>query len=437
MNARIEKFTQAGGQAAITRDRYTSPEFMKLEADHIWAKVWNIGGRASEIPEPGDYITHELGLDSILIARQEDGSVKAFHNVCTHRGNRLVQADSGSVERFTCSYHGWQFAPDGELVWVQDDDDFPQGNPCGKLNLPEIRCEVWAGFIWYNMDLGCEPLADFLGEVHDFLDGYDIDNMVRTLYLVCEVPCNYKAIHDNFCESYHLPATHPEISEFFDDDYKNTVFELFDTGHNLMRMKGAQPSKRNDAPDSVHEMLAEELREWELDPADFEGRAGEARVAIQKAKRKLGPTRGYTYFDNLLDEQLTDPFHFNVFPGTTITARAKIIGFQRAEPHPTDPNKCIYEHWALVAAEPGADELIDAIGGTVPNEEAERKIVTFGVDSVGYVADQDLQVASGQQLGFQSRGFEGAYLTGQESRVQQFHDTIDAYIRAGMSEAAE
>ena len=63
--------------------------------------------------------------------------------------------------------------------------------------------------------------------------------------------------------------------------------------------------------------------------------------------------------------------------------------------------------------------------------------MTFGVDSVGYVADQDLQVAAGQQLGFQSRGFEGAYLTGQESRVQQFHDTLDAYIRAGMAEAAE
>ena len=418
---------------AITRDRYISREFMQLEADHVWARVWNIGGRTTEIPETGDYITHQLGPDSILMVRQEDGSVRAFHNVCTHRGNRLVYTEEGGVDKFTCSYHGWQFGLDGVLQYVQDEEDFPQGNPCGKLNLPEIACEVWAGFIWYNMDKDGENLGDFLGEVKDIFDRYDMDNMVRIDYIVCEAPCNWKSIHDNFCESYHLPTTHPQLSEYFDDDYKNTVFELFDTGHNLMRMKGALPSKRDDAPDQVGAPLAAEMEEWGMNPADYEGRAGEVRLALQQQKRKLGPERQYDYFAQMLDEQLTDAFHCNIFPGTSITGNVTTVGIQRAEPHPTDPNKCIYENWRFVAPGDGKARVPNEMGETVRIEDAEKRIVVFGEGSVGFVPDQDLRVATGQQLGFQSRGFEGAYLSGQESRIQQFHDEIDAYIRSGLS----
>jgi len=421
-----------GVQADITRDRYISTDFMQLEADHVWAKVWNIGAWAAEIPDPGDYVTHQLGPDSILMVRQQDGAVKAFHNVCTHRGNRLVYADIGTSEQFNCSYHGWQFALDGELTWVQDAEDFPRGNPCGVLNLPEIQCEVWAGFVWYNMDADCEPLADFLGEIKDVLDRYDMDNMVRINYMVAEVPCNWKSIHDNFCESYHLPTTHPELSEFFDDDYKNTIFELYDTGHNLMKMKGAVPSKRDDAPDAVNEPLAAELTEWGLNPEDFEGRAGEARAEIQQQKRAMGVARGYAYFEKMFDEQLTDPFHMNLFPGTSITAQATTVGMQRAEPHPTDPNKCIYENWTMVAPGDGIVRIPNTPGVEQPMVEADREEVIYGQTSLGFIPDQDLQVACGQQLGFQSRGFEGAYLTGQESRIQQFHDRINAFIQSGL-----
>ena len=419
----------------ITRERYTSEEFMQLEADYVWARVWNIGGRSSDIPEAGDFITHQLGKDSILMARQGDGSIRAFHNVCPHRGNRLVQTDGGSVETFTCSYHGWQFAHDGTLIEAQDPEDFPQGNPCGKLGLAEIPCDDWAGFIWYNMDSDCESLADFLGEVKDILDPYRFDRAVRIDYQVLEAPCNYKCIHDNFCESYHLPSTHPEINEYFDDDYKNTVFQLFNTGHNLMRMKGAMPSKRNDAPSEINPMLSAELETWALDPKDFEGRAEDARGALHQQMRKLGSERGYPSFSNLADDQLTDPYHFNIFPGTSVTVRGQTIGLQRAEPHPTDPNKCIYEHWQMGLA-PDSDGMALGPNGVVPFEDAQRQDVSLGAESLGRVVNQDLRVSAGQQLGFQSRGFEGAYLTGQESRVQQFHECLDDYITRGRAVTA-
>ncbi|MGE0667858.1 MAG: aromatic ring-hydroxylating dioxygenase subunit alpha [Sphingomonadales bacterium] len=423
---------QATGAADVTLrgdhipgTEYTSPEFMHLEMERVWGKVWNIGGWAAEIPQPGDFITHQLGRESILMARQGDGSVKAFHNVCQHRGNRLVYSESGWAEAFTCIYHGWKYAMDGALVDVQDRDDFAQGDPCGKLRLIEIPSAVWAGFVWYNLDENCRPLEEFLGQFKHELEPYRVEQMTRVLNRVSEVPCNYKCIHDNFCESYHLPTAHPQLAGFFDDDYKNTDFLLYDEGHSLMKMKGALPSVRD--ADHVSEVLAAEMQEWDLDPAEFSGRAREVRAAMQQQKRKLGPQRGFHHFPGLRDNQLTDRYHFNLFPGLSVTMSPISLVFQRAEPHPTDPNKCIYEQWCL-AHGPNKDGLVMTPAGPRPFENADKQTVIYGEESLGFVPDQDLQVCTGQQLGFQSSGFKGMYLAGQEDRVQQFHECLHDYM---------
>jgi phenylpropionate dioxygenase-like ring-hydroxylating dioxygenase large terminal subunit len=419
----------------ITGDRYTSIDFMEKEMDKLWPRVWNIGGWSNEIPESGDFVTHQLGRDSILMVRQKDGSVKAFHNVCSHRGNRLVHSDIGSVPEFTCTYHGWKYDHAGTLIYAQDEDDFPKGNPCGKLTLSEIPCEVYGGFVWYNMDENCFPLSGFLGEVKNYFDMHDLDGMKRVYYKECEVPFNWKALRDNFCESYHLPMTHPQIIDYFDDDYKNTDFELFETGHNLMKMKGCLPSLRNAGTFEINDKLEADLLNWGLDPADFEGKAHNVREALQKQKKKLGSKRGFKHFEKMPDAWLTDAFHFNVFPGTSITFTAEVVSLQRTEPHPTDPNKCIYDHWQMALKADNSDSpetnptmLVSSPEEMVEWEEVEKTVVIFGEETLSEVADQDLERSSGQQLGFHSRGFKGAYLSGQENRVQQFHNFIDRYI---------
>lgn len=411
----------------VTGERYTSNAFMELEMDKLWPRVWNIGAWANEIPETGDYVTHQLGRESILMVRQKDLSVKAFHNVCPHRGNRLVYVDSGSSSEFTCTYHGWKFNHEGAVIYAQDEDDFPKGSPCGKLSLSEIPCEVYGGFVWYNMDENCFPLSGYLKEVMPWWNLHKLDEMKRVYYKVAEVPFNWKSLHDNFCESYHLPATHPQISDYYDDDYKNTDFELYETGHNLMKMKGSLPSLRDSSPFEISDKLGWDMQAWGLDPNDFIGKAHKVREAMQKQKRKLGPKKGFEHFKNLPDAWLTDAFHFNIFPGTSITILADLGSFQRTEPHPTDPNKCIYEHWQF-ALKANDTDLVASPEDMVPWEEVERREVIFGEETLSEVADQDLERASGQQLGFQSRGFKGAYLSGQENRVQQFHNFIDRYI---------
>ena len=157
-----------------------------------------------------------LEVGDALAAPGNDGSFvdrTASRIRIQSRGNRLVYTDNGSVDRFTCSYHGWQFDHSGTVIQVQEPEDFPRGNPCGKVTLTEIPCEGWAGFIWYNMDAGCVPLASFLGESKNYFDLHNPAAAKRVYYKVCEVDFNWKALHDNFCESYHLPTTHPQISD--------------------------------------------------------------------------------------------------------------------------------------------------------------------------------------------------------------------------------
>src|SRR5688572_14532975 len=100
---------------ALTSERYVSTEFDKREWDNVFAATWQVAGRENEIPESGDYITFELGRESFLIVRQTDGSIRAFYNVCQHRGNRLVQQMEGSQPSFTCAYHSWRWGIDGAL----------------------------------------------------------------------------------------------------------------------------------------------------------------------------------------------------------------------------------------------------------------------------------------------------------------------------------
>ena len=139
------------GTAPILGERYYSHEFMQKEWDHVWTKVWLVAGMEEQIQNPGDRMTFDIGKESILCTRDNDGKVRVFYNVCPHRGNKLVHEETGSGKAMACAYHGWRFQVDGELSFVPQSEDYAQGNHCGKLRLKELRSEVCGGFIWYSM----------------------------------------------------------------------------------------------------------------------------------------------------------------------------------------------------------------------------------------------------------------------------------------------
>ncbi len=146
----------------ITAERYISREYARLEWSRMWMRTWHIGGMAYQAREPGDYLVADLGAESVLIVRQEDGSLRAFYNVCVHRGTRLLAGPDGYAAQFTCPYHGWQFNHAGQCTFAPDAGDFRQGDPTRRMHLTELRCEELFGLVWFTMHAQAPPLREYL-----------------------------------------------------------------------------------------------------------------------------------------------------------------------------------------------------------------------------------------------------------------------------------
>lgn len=416
------------GSHPIEGYRYTSRDFFKLEWDRVWTRVWLLLGRATDMPEPGDWQMEEVGPESFLMVRQDDGSVKAFYNVCQHRGNRLVFHDQGCQSQFVCAYHGWKWNKDGKLDWALDPEDFPQGDPCKNLRMKEVRCEVFAGFVWVNMDPDCVTLKEYLGPIWDDWNTYPISDMKRYLARSARMPNNWKVIQDNFNESYHLRAVHPESNTFIEEWYRDTQFDMCAEGHSRMIMKAGLPS-RSLQGDQLQEPLISVLKDWGLNPEDFRGREREARLALQRQKRTLGPQRGYTHYEKMRDEQLSDFYHYTIFPNFAVSVTSDGFHFLRSRPHPNDPERCVFDNWFYGTHPKGVTTPVSTPAGPVDrNADVQHEIFDYMEKSLGFAMDQDMSITSGQQLGFRSRGFEGVYLSGQESRIRRYHEVIDEYI---------
>lgn len=428
---------------SIEGRRYTSREFARDEFEHMWTKVWLLLGRESEIPNPGDWQREDVGPESILMVRQADGGVKAFYNVCQHRGNPLVSEEKGSVKRFVCRYHSWAFMPDGELNFAPDAEDFPAGNPCGKVRLEELACETFAGFIWVNMNPDCVSLKTYLGPIWDDWSKYDLENWRRYVGLTTTLPCNWKVVLDNFNESYHVPTVHmaatpktdrSKIQGNINTNYRETRFDLSDEGHNRMIMQGGFGVGATDKQGNIVEPLASELRHWELDPNDFRGNPEATREALQLAKRRLGAGRGYAHYDNIPLEQFTDAFHYTLFPNFAVSVWADGFHFLRARPHSSDPEQCVFDNWWYCSQPEGDDAPVRTQLGMMERDAPDEHIVfELGERSMGKTIDEDIAVFVRQQTGFRSRGFKGVYLSNQESRVCRYHELIDDYIEGRRS----
>ena len=418
--------------------RYTSREFMEQEWEHMWTKVWLLLGREDEIPNPGDWQAEDVGRESILMVRQKDGSIKAFYNVCQHRGQRLVSEPKGHVRRFVCPYHSWAWMPDGELNFVQDPDDFPEGNPCGKLRLAEVPCETFAGFIWVNMDPDCVSLREALGPVWDEWAVYGIEDWKRYVAKTTVAPVNWKVVMDNFNESYHVNTVHRpkgadveklRIHSGVDTSYTTSRFDMCDEGHGRMIMLGGYAGPAIDKDGTIGEPLATILKDWELDPEDFRHRGEDTRDALQKARRELGPARGYNYFNNLCDSQLTDAYHYTLFPNFAVSLWVDGFHFLRARPHPTDPEKCLFDNWWYAPNPEGAAGPVRTTAGLVDRDaDVEHEVFEPGERSMGLTIDQDMTIFPAQQMGMRSRGYKGSYLAGQENRISRLHSLVDEYI---------
>jgi len=419
----------------IPADRYFSKDFMRQEWDQLWTKIWHVAGREEQLQEPGDYIVHTFMRESVIIARQDDGSLKGFYNVCSHRGQRLVW-DSGSQDNFFCPYHGWTFDKSGTLIDLPDRDDYPQGDPCGKVNLIEVRVATWGSMVWYTMDDEAPELMDYLAPLPELYANHPFEQQVRIKWTKIDLECNWKFWSDNFNESYHTRTAHQQVPPIIDQDHFTSRFEMFPMGHARIIQMG-RPSLRDRVPEGEHHPFDDVLRQWDIDPdqyPDYETKAMQGWRDIKHAKQTRWKEKGYLHYENMSEEELTEsPFTF-CFPNIAFGTQADGLSFFRWEPHPTDPEKCTFDFWIL-AYPVNESEDYQYRTSTEPMkfEEAELEHMVYnngeGVDSLkGTVVYQDWALNAGQTEGWHSRGYQEPYLAAQESRVRRFHEVLHDYL---------
>jgi nitrite reductase/ring-hydroxylating ferredoxin subunit len=320
------------GTALVPKERYTSPEFARLETERLWPRVWLLAGLARDLAQTGDYLTFEIGDDSILIVRQADGTLRAHHNVCMHRGNRLREPGRGHARLFVCQFHGWRYGLDGALVEALDADTFPQGCPRDALDLRPVRCDTWAGFVFVTLDPAAAPLRDYLGVLPAHLDPYRLEEMSVVDDWTIEIPCNWKTSLDAFNEAYHIAGTHTDTLPFNDDvDVPIDCWER----HSRMILKLGVQSPRLRASRRVNaEIQTHFLARYGIDPSTFTGGPDDVRPAIARAVRMaLAPSLGADV-SALHDAQLTDDFHYTVFPNVTLNLFGVSAWVFRHRPHP-------------------------------------------------------------------------------------------------------
>lgn len=418
----------------ITGDRYTSRDFMQREWDHMWTRIWHIAGRTAELAEPGDYVVHDFRHESVICVAQDDGSVRAFYNSCGHRGMRLADGAS-QVRAFTCPYHGWRWGRDGVLEQAQDVDDFPQGNPCGKLRLRELRCALWGGFVWYTMADDAPDLLDYLAPLPDLYANYPMDSAVRVFWMKIHLDTNWKFATDNFSESYHTRTAHPQVPPWIDQDVDTARHEMYPGGHGRT-VQPMRPSLTDRLPAGVPHPFDHVLRQWDIDPdayPDYETKAMQGWLDLKAAKRRLWRERGYVHYEQMDDEQITDSPHTVIFPNVTISFLPDNLLLFRTEPHPDDPGKCTFDLWCMAFPVAGQDMVESIMAGPQPLREADLVERDFdrgrGVPEIeGQIVYQDMMLAEGMQRGMHSRGYADAYLSAQESRVRFFHEVLNDYL---------
>ena len=223
----VQQLPALGG-STVSAEVYRDPARFELEREHVLRASWMIAARSSEIPNPNDWVLYEGHGETVIVSRQADGSVAAFHNVCQHRGSTLTgAATSGCDPRFSCPWHGWTYDTRGLVVGVPEREDFDPEHLDG-LRSPAVAADEWGGWVWINLagPDQAPALSEWLGaDIVSDLARFQMDDMVLLDKLVYDVPVNYKAIVDGFNEVYHVTALH-HVPATFTKAARDTTFHL-------------------------------------------------------------------------------------------------------------------------------------------------------------------------------------------------------------------
>jgi len=244
-------------RSPVARDRYTSQAFLDSELAKVFGKVWQVACMTADLREVGDFYEYKIGRQSILIVRDTPESLRAFHNVCQHRGRQLKK-EQGNAAKIRCGYHGWTWALDGHIEHVPERGEFCPFIDADVALVP-VLVDIWECFVFVNLDLEATPLLDYLGDFSKAVAPYRLHHQHKWWSRTKTMNVNWKAGLDAFQEDYHARYVHPNTKSFV--DYTDNPIDLLGDHSRLIATFGAPDALSGDEP-SMRECL--DSMEWTL-----------------------------------------------------------------------------------------------------------------------------------------------------------------------------
>jgi carnitine monooxygenase subunit len=201
---------RAAGASLPSRYFY-DPKIFEDEKQKIFFRSWHLAGHINELNRPGDFITHEIFEQSVIILKTHSGEIRAFHNACRHRGNRLIEARCGHTSAITCAYHAWTYAIDGRLRGAPRTERLA-GFDKADYGLKSVRVEVFASFVFINLDADAQPVSQMAPGAEAEMRRHipDLDDLELIEQIDVPVAANWKVIQENSIEGYHFDYSGPE-----------------------------------------------------------------------------------------------------------------------------------------------------------------------------------------------------------------------------------
>jgi choline monooxygenase len=356
-----------GIPAALSPRLYRDPEVLEVEQRQIFARTWQLAGHISQLPEPGSYITAQAGVEPVLVLRDDEGALRAFKNVCRHRGSRLLSGSGDCGKAIRCRYHGWTYRFDGQLIGVPEGRAIP-GLDKSKLGLFPARVEVMAGLVFVNLDIHATPLAEQVSALPERLDRWGLGDLKVKNEKPTTQPANWKIVVDNYLEGYHVPIAHPGLMRLL--DYKRYEVELHDNW--LWYDAPLRDKPSGNRLERIYQRMVEPMPH------------------LSESDRRV--------------------WHYIfIYPNTTIDLYPDQVGIWRIAPD--GPLRSADLALTLLPQHAGLR--------TRAVQYANRKVNEL-------VSDEDADLVANQQAGLETRGFEPGPLSRREAALGWFADKIRA-----------
>ncbi|HEY1968629.1 MAG TPA: aromatic ring-hydroxylating dioxygenase subunit alpha [Pseudonocardia sp.] len=428
-------YEQAGDDPPLrplSTECYTSEDWHRREVAKLWKRCWQMACRENDIPVSGDFIEYTIADQTIVLVRQPDGSIKALHNACRHRGTALVEG-AGNVPSFQCTFHGWTWNLDGSLKHVPCRWDFPGVTDEG-YRLPECRVETWNGFVFVNFDPDAEPLEEFVGPtLRRHFELWPLDRRWKAVHVVKKIRCNWKVAMEAFMEDYHVFRTHANIVGYAGDC--NSQYDIFDGKHSRMitAMGVASPHLEGafSAQDTVDTMIGDLIADVARDasvqveaPKIPEGSTSR-RVLADFMRASMGERSGID-FSAKADAEVLDAIQYQMFPNLIPWGGFSFPLVYRYRPADS-PDWCWFDVMILAPMPDGVAMPRDSAPVELPSEEPWANAEQLG--GLGVVYDQDMVNLPKIQRGLHNDTMrEITPANYQERNIRHFHRSLENFL---------